>query len=152
MVKLEHLIKQVEGFGVVNFADIAPRNLLLLHLIRNQATVAVLKRNLLDCIAAEDTHKRNKVADGEVLDLAAVVERKDRVALRDEREKDNSTGPYIDCTSLILVQEESLRRHVAFCPSAISYLHLPLELRDPLHLRVVGVFARLLSLVVDLQF
>lgn len=91
---------------VWNFcADLSPGNLLLLHLVRNEAAVAILEGDLLDLIAAEQACQRNQVADGEVGDLRAVVHAEDWVPAGAEREEDDTAGPHIDRGCLLRAVE-----------------------------------------------
>ena len=50
VVEFKHLVEQIESALIVNFANIGPRNFLFLHLVRDEAAVAVLKSNLFDSI------------------------------------------------------------------------------------------------------
>ena len=54
VVQLEHLGQQVVRHGVFDTrAQLGPRYLLFLHLIRYHGAVAVLERDLLDCVRAK---------------------------------------------------------------------------------------------------
>lgn len=46
VVKFEHSVQQIEGLCVIEFADVSPGDLVLLHFVWNQAAVAILERNL----------------------------------------------------------------------------------------------------------
>ena len=84
VVKFEHLIEQIESAIIVHLAYFCPRYLLFLHLVRNQAAVTILECDFLDSIRAKQAHKGYEVRYSEVLDLAAIVEREDWMALSEE--------------------------------------------------------------------
>jgi len=85
VIQLEHSIEQVEGVSVLDFADFGPRHFFFLHFVRNQTAVAVLESDFFDGIGPKETDEWDEVGNCEILDLAAVVEREDRVSLCKER-------------------------------------------------------------------
>ena len=96
MVKLQHLVEQIKGQLVLDLAELIPRDLFFLHFIWDQRPIPVFKSNLFQSIRAEEAGQRNQVRNGEVFDLATVIQTKNWVTASAEREEYNPTCPDID--------------------------------------------------------
>jgi len=151
VVQLQHFVEQVKRFCVLYFANFGPRNLFLLHLVGNEASVAIFESDFFDSIGSKEADQGNQVGDCEVLDLAAVIEREDWVALGKETQEDYSARPHIHCTALVGEVEEGFRRHVPLSACSVLYLHRFLQINDFKHVGVV-LHCRVLGHVVLVHF
>ena len=122
-----------------------------MHLIGNEASVAVFESNFFDSIGSKEADQGNQVGDGEVLDFAAIVKREDWVALSKETQEDHSARPHIHCTALVGEVEKGFGRHVPLSACSVLYLHRFLQIHDFKHVGVV-LHCRVLGHVVLVHF
>ena len=130
VIKLQHLVEKVEGIPIYKLADVVPCDLFFLHLIWDQAPIAILKSDFLDSVRTEETNEWDQVGNCEILYLAAVIQRENRMSLGQEAEENDTACPNIDCTRLVRKVEEGFGWHIPLRSGSVLDLHGLLQIAD----------------------